>query len=85
MFAIFRKITNGSVYDEYYKSEENAIKAIEHKFAHLTQIFDVTNYEKDTSFNAQKGFTNYQYTIYTSENDTIVLALIEGHFQDNNY
>ena len=25
-FAIFRKIVNGSVYDEYYKSEENVIK-----------------------------------------------------------
>ena len=82
MFAIFRKIVNGSVYDEYYKTEENAIKAIEHRFALISKTFDVTNYEKDTSFNSQKGFTNYQYIIYTS-NYTIVLALIEGHFQDN--
>lgn len=82
MFAIFRESANGTVYDKYYKTEDNAIKAIEERFAYLAKNFDITDYDKEISFNGQRGFAKYQYTIKINKNYTI-LELKEGYFRDN--
>ncbi len=83
MFAIFRESANGTVYDKYYKTEDNAIKAIEQRFAYLAKNFDIRDYDKDISFNGQKGFAKYQYTIQLNKNLTTILELLQGYFQDN--
>ena len=82
MFAIFRKIINGVILDKYFTLQKSAIIAIDDEFRNILNEHQYAEYDLTTTYNSVKGFTKYMYSIDINKNDTIILELIEGEFQE---
>ena len=82
MFTILHKRVGNRVFDRYYKDWENAKQAFDFEEVEdfLKSGYSIKN--KIDSFNATKGFYEYEVTLIREGEEEVHLSLIDGFFMD---
>lgn len=79
MFTILHKRVGNRVFDRYYKDWDNAKHAFDVE-DFLKSGYSIKN--KIDSFNAAKGFYEYEVTLIKEGEEEVRLSLIDGFFMD---
>jgi len=81
-FVIYRKSVGGRVYDQYFRTWDNARAAMEKDVTDCTRDGFARIDRRFDRFDASKGFYVYEAHGTTCENEPVIWALLDGYFQD---
>ncbi len=82
MFAIYRKNVGGRIHDRYFKDYDKA-KAEILADVERAKSYGVTEWETIDRMNTDKGFYEYEWRTKNFAGEDVVLAIVDGYFEDN--